>query len=131
MSLPPLLFMPFLHKELCPAALPSSLLHLWPGLPNPQEGFHVPSEYPLTPQEAAHYLEQARNLHAAAADDMPAHSLLAAEKQARHMGIAKEMRDISSFAHGKEAETAADVRRSTGVLILIFSILIVCYVFIL
>jgi len=107
MSVTPLLFMPFLHKELCPATLPSSLLHLWPGLPNPQKGFYTPADFPLSPQNAAQYVEHMRDVSLAAADDTPVHSLLAAEKQARHPGILKEAQDIAAFAQGAETETPA------------------------
>ena len=106
MSAEPLLFMPFLHKELCPPALPSSLLQLWPGLPNPQKGFHVPADFPLTPQDAAQYMDHVRDIGIAAADAVPVHSLFAAEKQARHLDALKESLDISAFAQGKKAETA-------------------------
>ena len=112
MSAEPLLFMPFLHKELCPAALPPSLLQLWPGLPNPQKGFYVPADFPLTPQDAAQYLEHVRDIGIAAADKTPVSSLLAAEKYMRHPGIAKEERDILAFAQGKEPETAAAWHRN-------------------
>ena len=107
MSVNPLIFMPFLHKEFRPAALPSSLLQLWPGLPDPHDGFHVPDSFPLTPQDAALYTEHMRDIGIAAADNMPAHSLLAAEKQTRHPDMLKEARDIFSFAQGREAEPSA------------------------
>ena len=108
MSAAPLLFMPFLHKELCPAALPPSLLHLWPGLPNPPAGCYVPDDFPLAPQEAAQYMEHARDVGiAAVADKLPVHSLLVAEKQARHPDMLKEARDIAAFAHGEEPEPAS------------------------
>lgn len=103
----PLLFMPFLHKEFCPAALPSSLLQLWAGLPNPQDGFYVPTNFPLGPQEAAQYVEHVRNIGIAVADNIPVHSLLAAEKQTRHPGMLQETRDIAAFAKGEEIEPAA------------------------
>ena len=105
MSASPLIFMPFLHKELCHAALPSSLLQLWPGLPSPQKGFYIPVNFPLAPQDAAHYVEYVRNINSAAAENTPVHSLLATEKQARHLGVFKEMGDLSCFAQGKERET--------------------------
>ena len=111
MSAEPLLFMPFLHKELCPAALPPSLLHLWPGLPNPQKGFYVPADFPLTPQDAAQYMEYALGIGMAAADKAPVSSLLAAEKQMRHPGIIKEERDIQAFAQGRDPERAASWHR--------------------
>jgi len=106
MSATPLLFMPFLHKELCPAALPSSLLQLWPGLPNPRTGYYVPDGFPLAPQDAVQYLEQVRDAGIAAADHLPVHSLLAAEKQTRHPDRLKEARDIAAFAQDEEAEPA-------------------------
>jgi len=105
MSATPLLFMPFLHKELCPSALPSSLLQLWPGLPNPHTGFYVPADFPLAPHEAAQYVEHVRAAEIAAMDNIPVHSLLAAEKQTRHPGIQKEVRDIAAFAQGVEPES--------------------------
>ena len=105
MSASPLLFMPFLHKELCPAVLPSSLLQLWPGLPNLQKGFHVPADFPLTPQDAAQYVEHVRDISLAAADNVPMHSLLAAEKQTQHPDALKEAQDIAAFAQGETAET--------------------------
>ena len=40
-------------------------------------------------------------------------------------------RDKIRIARGKGAETSADVRRSTGVMGVIFGVLILCYVFIL
>jgi len=40
-------------------------------------------------------------------------------------------RDRKRIAYGKEPETAVDVRRSTGIIVLIFGLLILCYVFIL
>ena len=107
MSATPLLFMPFLHKELCPAALPSSLLQLWPGLPNPHTGFYVPADFPLAPQDAAQYLEHVRDIGIAATDNVPVYSLLAAEKQARHPDTLKEARDLAAFAQGEEPETVA------------------------
>jgi hypothetical protein len=107
MSAKPLLFMPFLHKEFCPAALPFSLLQLWPGLPNPQQGFYVPAGFPLTPQDAAYYLDRVEDINFAAADKIPVHSLLAVEKQMQHAGMPKEAQDISAFAQGGELETAA------------------------
>ena len=107
MSANPLLFMPFLHKELRPAALPSALLQLWPGLPDPHPGYHVPADFPLTPQDAAQYVEHVRSISIAAADNIPVHSLLAAQRQARRLGIFKETRDISAFAEGEEPETDA------------------------
>ena len=107
MSANPLIFMPFLHKEFRPAALPSALLQLWPGLPDPQDGFHVPDAFPLTPQDAARYAEHMQGIGIAAAGNMPAHSLLAAEKQTRHPDMLKEARDISAFAQGREAEPSA------------------------
>jgi len=106
MSTKPLLFMPFLHKELCPPPLPSSLLQLWPGLPNPQKGFYVPADFPLEPQDAAHYRDHVRDIAIAAMDDIPIHSLLAAEKQTQDLGTPKETQDISAFAQGEEAESA-------------------------
>ena len=107
MSSTPLLFMPFLHKELCPAALPPALLQLWPGLPNPHPGFYVPADFPLAPQDAAQYLEHVRDIGIAATDNIPVHSLLAAEKQARHPDTLKEVRDIAAFAQGEEPEAVA------------------------
>ena len=107
MSSTPLLFMPFLHKELCPAALPPALLQLWPGLPNPHPGFYVPADFPLAPQDAARYLEQVRDIGIAATDNIPVHSLLAAEKQAQYPDMLKEARDIAAFVQGEEAEASA------------------------
>ena len=103
----PLLFMPFLHRELRPAALPSPLLQLWPGLPNPQQGFYIPPDLPLTPQDAARYVAHMQDISLAAADRVPAHSLLAAEKQMQRPDLLKERQDISAFAQGKEADAAA------------------------
>ncbi|MDR2694787.1 MAG: hypothetical protein LBC79_00195 [Deltaproteobacteria bacterium] len=106
-SAKPLLFMPFLHQEFRPAALPPSLLHLWPGLPDPREGFHVPDAFPLTPQDAARYVEYMRDIGIAAADNLPAHSLLAAAKQAQRPDMLKEALDMCAFARGEEAEPSA------------------------
>jgi len=106
MSANPLLFMPFLHKELCPSTLPPPLLQLWPGLPDPPQGFHVPADFPLTPQDAAYYMAHVRDLSIAAMDALPVHSLLAAEKQTYDLGARKEAQDIAVFAQGEKAETA-------------------------
>ena len=106
-----MLFMPFLHKELCPAVLRSVFLQLSPGLPNLQAGFHVPADLPLGPQDAARYLEYERDLGIAAANGIPVHSQLAVEKQTRHLNALKETRDISAFAQGEKAETTADHHR--------------------
>jgi len=107
MSVKPLLFMPFLHKELCPDALPSALLQLWPGLPNPHTGVYIPDGFPLAPQDAAQYLEHVRDIGIAVADNVPVHSLLAAEKQTKRPDILKEARDIVAFAQGEEFEPVA------------------------
>ena len=103
----PLLFMPFLHKEFRPAAFPFSLLQLWPGLPNPHQGFFVPDDYPLTPQDAAQYMEYVRSISIAALDTVPVHSLLAAEQQMQHPDTRKEAQDIAAFVQGEKAATTA------------------------
>jgi len=46
-------------------------------------------------------------------------------------GKLQERRDRRRIATGKEAETAVDVRRSTGIMGITFGALILCYVFIL
>ncbi len=108
--------LPRLHEKFDPPA--PGVLRLWPGLPDPPSGAHVPENFPLSPQEAALYLEEVRGLGAAVAAKIPVHTLLAEEKRKRDPGRKREEIDLAAFAEGvpapqydvfrlREAKTAA------------------------
>lgn len=105
-----LLLMPFLHKEFYPPTLLSASLRLWPGLPDPPDGVHIPQDLPFSPEQAVRYLEEAQNISAAAAANVPVHALLAGERQKRTLAQIREDMDLSAFSRG-DAPHDRDVLR--------------------